>query len=403
MEFLRLHVPFSSARLSSDKVTSALNWAKPGLSTLKPLSSSVIALLASHDQRLRLRLVQWIIASLVYLGSALWLITGIIQGWMSTAAFYPWLGFVSLILVTGYASLRSGWTERFRDPSISVWQLSMGVLAVTWGYLICGPMRTSALFPLMVIFAFGAFTLHWRQIAFLTLFALASLVAAVVIRSASPDWMPAPADITALRVDINNVLLLTVVLPALAVISVRLSALRQKLRNQREALGQALAEVERLAVTDELTGIANRRSMNTLLDRSTALSTRHLTSFSVVIIDLDHFKSINDTFGHPAGDAVIKTFARLASAELRNTDMIARWGGEEFLVLLVGNKVDFSCPLERIRTAVRNNCLDARPVTFSAGIAHHRPGETTEQLLARADIALYEAKTAGRDCYISAD
>lgn len=370
---------------------------------MKHLSSSLIDLLGSHDQRLRLRLVQWIIASLVYVGSGLWLITGIGQGWMTTAALYPWLGFVGLILISGYAALRSGWTERFRDPSISVWQLSMGVLAVIWGYLICGPMRTSALFPLMVIFAFGAFTLHWRQIAFLTLFALASLIAAVVLRNAFPDWMAAQGDITALRVDINNILLLTVVLPALAVISVRLSELRQKLRNQREALGQALAEVERLAVTDELTGIANRRSMNTLLDRSTALSSRNLTSFSVAIIDLDYFKSVNDDFGHPAGDAVLKTFARLANAELRNTDMIARWGGEEFLVLLAGGRDGFNFPLERIRAAVRNNCLEARPITFSAGIAHHRPGETTGQLLARADSALYEAKAAGRDCYVFAD
>lgn len=129
--------------------------------------SNLLSLLGSRDQRRRLRLVQWLIASLVYVGSATLLITGVGQGWMGTGALYLWLGFVGLILLAGYVALRTGWTERFRDPSISVWQLSMGVLAVNWGYLICGPMRTSALFPLMVVFAFGAFALRWREIAFL--------------------------------------------------------------------------------------------------------------------------------------------------------------------------------------------------------------------------------------------
>ena len=303
----------------------------------------------------------------------------------------------------GYAALRSGWTERFHDPSISVWQLSMGVLAVNWGYLICGPMRTSALFPLMVIFAFGAFALRWRQIAFLTVLALSSLVAAVVMRALYPQWVPAQGEITALRVDINNLLMLSVALTALAVIAARLSGLRQKLRDQRKALVHALAEVERLAVTDELTGIANRRSMQLLTDRSVALSSRKLTPFSVAILDIDHFKAVNDDLGHAAGDAALTAFAHLASAKLRNTDMLGRWGGEEFLLVLPGGPDGFGCVLDRIRAVVRNSCVDARPLTFSAGVAHHRPGETTDALLARADLALYEAKGAGRDRYGAVD
>ena len=144
--------------------------------------SKVLDLLGSRDQRRRLRLVQWLIASLVYAGIAVLLVAGIGQGWMNSTALAYWLGFVALVLMAGYVALRSGWTERFRDPSISVWQLSMGVLAVTWGYLICGPMRTSALFPLMVIFAFGAFALRWRQIAFLTALAASEMADTVALR-----------------------------------------------------------------------------------------------------------------------------------------------------------------------------------------------------------------------------
>lgn len=370
---------------------------------MKKLVTRLVILVASQDQRRRLRLMQWVIASLVYVGAAMWLISGVAQGWMSTGALIPWLGFVSLVLLAGYIALRSGWTERFRDPSITVFQLSMGVIAVNWGYLMCGPMRTSSLFPLMVIFAFGAFTLRGRQIAFLTGLALSTLSLAIVLRAHYPLWIPGQAEITHMQVDVNNLLMLTVVLTAVAVISLRLSTLRQKLRNQRESLGLALAEVERLAVTDELTGIANRRSITALLNRSVALSSRNLTSFTVAILDLDHFKVVNDELGHAAGDTVLKAFARLASAELRDTDMIARWGGEEFLVLLAGGPDETNSALERIRKVVRHHCLDARTITFSAGVAHHRPGESTDDLVARADLALYAAKDAGRDRTVAAD
>ncbi|WP_462116566.1 GGDEF domain-containing protein, partial [Lysobacter xanthus] len=270
------------------------------------LASRLLDLLASADRRRRLRLAQWLIASLVYVGAAALLTTGVGQGWMNTGALALWLAFVAAVLLVGYVALRSGWTERFRDPSITVWQLSMGVLAVNWGYLICGPMRTSALFPIMVVFAFGAFTLRWRQIAFLTALAVSSLVAAVVLRTLYPQWVPAQGDVAPLRVDVNNVLMLIVVLPALAVIAARLSGLRQKLRDQREALSRALSDVERLATGDELTGLPNRRSMKARLEHGIALSSRHVTPLCVAILDIDHFKAVNDDFGHAAGDAVLQ-------------------------------------------------------------------------------------------------
>lgn len=140
--------------------------------------------------------MQWLIASLVYVDTATLLLTGFGQGWMDTTALHLWLGFVALNLLTGYAPQRSGWMERFRDPSLTVWQLSTGVLAVNWGYLICGPMRTSSLFPLMVIFAFGAFALRWRQIALVTTLAVSSLIAAIVLRTLYPQWVPAQGEIT---------------------------------------------------------------------------------------------------------------------------------------------------------------------------------------------------------------
>lgn len=367
------------------------------------LLHQMIDVLLSRNPKRRVRLVQWVIASAVYIGAATLLITGVGQGWMNTSALILWLGFVFFVLATGYVALRSGWTERFRDPSMTVWQLSMGVVAVNWGYLICGPMRTSALFPIMVIFAFGAFTLRWRQIAFLTVLAVSSLIVAVVLRAMFPHWVPAQGEVPPLRLDINNVLMLVVVLPALAVVAAQLSGLRRKLRDQREALALALSEVERLAVSDDLTGIANRRASRLLLEHHVALSSRGETSFCVALLDIDHFKAVNDELGHAAGDEVLKAFTQCINGQLRCSDTLGRWGGEEFVLILHGNLDGIDGVLERIRGAVAGGCMQARRITFSAGVAQHQPDETVDQLLARIDLALYDAKRGGRDRYVLAD
>ncbi|WP_187770830.1 GGDEF domain-containing protein, partial [Cognatilysobacter lacus] len=322
-------------------------------SAIPQAARRLLDLLASGERRRRLRLLQWLIATLVYAGAATLLLSGVGEGWIQASAVRAWVGFIALVQVISYAGLRSGWSERCRDPSLSMWQLAMGVVAVNWGYLICGPMRTSALFPLMVIFAFGAFALRWRQIALLTVLAVASLVAAIALRVTHPQWVSVQGTVDPFRVDTNNLLMILIVLPALAVIAARLSGLRQKLRDQREALGRALQEVERLAVSDELTGLPNRRSMQALVERSIALSDRGIAPFCAAILDLDHFKAVNDSLGHAAGDAVLRHVGCLGLAQLRATDVLGRWGGEEFLLVMPGTADAAAAALARIRTAVR--------------------------------------------------
>lgn len=364
---------------------------------MKAAFPRIVDVVGSTIPRRRERVLQCLIPAYIYLGAAIWLIAGVLQGWMSQTAMMLWLGFVFAGLVAGYAALRSGWTERFRDPSLTIWQLSIGVLCANWAYLIIGPMRTAALLPMIVTIVFGAFTLRWRQIAFLTALNLFALVAAVMFRAWFPQWIPDHGEVSPVMVDINNVLMLVVVLPPLGFIAARLSSVRRKLQHQREALIQALSEVERLAVSDELTGIANRRSMRTLLERSTALSSREIAPFCVALIDIDHFKAINDDLGHAGGDEVLREFASRATTMLRTTDAIGRWGGEEFVLLACGNIDGARSLLERIRKAVANCGTDTRRITFSAGVAQHQRDETADELLERADRALYEAKRAGRD------
>lgn len=157
------------------------------------------------------------------------------------------------------------------------------------------------------------------------------------------------------------------------------------------------------ALRDPLTGVGNRRALEQLMDREIALAHRQQEPLSLLMVDVDHFKRINDRFGHSAGDCVIRDVARMLTAACRQTDMIFRFGGEEFAVVL--NRADSqsaSVIAERVRTmvaeattAVGEQVIDC---TVSVGIATLMTGESLKGLLDRADHALYEAKNAGRNC-----
>ena len=352
----------------------------------------------SPDRRRGIRLVQWITAGGVYLGCAALMVLGIDSGWMTWARLAGWCVFVGLGTGMAYVALRTGWSERFRDPALTGWQIAMGIVAVDWGYAICGPIRTVALLPLLVIFAFGAFALRWRQIAVLTSFALLSLGGvAFWLATWPPPWRDAPLP-SRLPVDRINFMVVLVVLPALAVIAARLSRMRTTLRAQRERLTHALAEVQRLATTDELTGLPNRRAMTERLLHEQVRTRAGAPAFCVAILDLDRFKRINDRLGHARGDEVLREFAQRARHTLPEDDTLARWGGEEFLLLMPGAALDAaSLRVERLLQSIRALQVDGEPLTFSAGVAQHSPGCDVLEDLIVADERLYVAKQAGRD------
>ena len=164
-------------------------------------------------------------------------------------------------------------------------------------------------------------------------------------------------------------------------------------------LGDALAAMERQAATDGLTGVPNRRSLDRLLQAQLAMAEREGRPFSVLMLDLDHFKAVNDTHGHGVGDAVLRAFAQRIEGQLRRSDVCARYGGEEFAVVLPGTGAELALDAgERLRLAVAGAPLvPGVAVTVSVGAATWRPGDDAAALLARADAALYAAKRAGRD------
>lgn len=161
--------------------------------------------------------------------------------------------------------------------------------------------------------------------------------------------------------------------------------------------------IEQAALTDALTGIPNKRAMDDALLRSSQLSGRYHEAYSLILCDLDHFKSVNDNHGHVVGDHLLQLAAQGLERALRTSDSVYRFGGEEFAVLLPHTSdQDARDVAERIRKTIAEITVDCGgeklSVTTSCGLAAHIAGETPEQWLARADDALYQAKRQGRNC-----
>lgn len=166
--------------------------------------------------------------------------------------------------------------------------------------------------------------------------------------------------------------------------------------------------LEEMAMTDSLTGLANRHAFDLLVPQALSEARRAKMLLLAILIDIDRFKDINDRLGHLAGDSVIKQVAQIIKATLRESDIVCRWGGEEFLVVLKGSTEAQGQPLaEKIRDAVEAGTFrhgeTTVSVTISLGVAAYIDGETLDQLIARTDKALYDAKDRGRNLVRSAN
>jgi diguanylate cyclase (GGDEF)-like protein len=194
-----------------------------------------------------------------------------------------------------------------------------------------------------------------------------------------------------------------IVLAKIALINLIGSALRRALVDSNRRLAVALEQVRELSERDELTGLANRRSVMVQLEQAVARCAGGGAPLAVALLDIDHFKHVNDTHGHAAGDEVLRAFAGAVSARLRSSDRVARYGGEEFLLLLpgCGENAAAAQAADRARLAVEQHAwhevVAGLRVTVSVGVAVCQPGEAAAALLQRADAALYRAKAEGRN------
>jgi diguanylate cyclase (GGDEF)-like protein len=162
---------------------------------------------------------------------------------------------------------------------------------------------------------------------------------------------------------------------------------------------QRRVELEQLATRDALTGAENRRSLDTELDIAVAAFRRDGRPVALALFDLDHFKKINDRFGHDVGDGALRDFAQLVQASVRRTDRLFRYGGEEFVLLMPStDELGLELAMSHLRTQIRQGlAVNGEPLTVSIGGAILRVGETGTSWIGRADEALYRAKSGGRN------
>ena len=299
-------------------------------------------------------------------------------------------------LLAAYLAIRSGWALQFKDPSLTLPQMSYAIASCAWGYTLAAPVRSIAFPILMIIFMFGMFQLRARSALGISLYALACFGLAMgVMTQLQPLDYP-------VAVELSHFLMLVLTLPTVSVLAGRLSSIRTRLGVQKAALTDALAQIQAMAIRDELTGLMNRRHMQALLEQETLRCARTGRNYCVALLDIDHFKRINDRHGHAAGDAGLRAFASAAQAAIRSADVLARWGGEEFVLMLADTAMPSAVAvLERLRAhvAAMEIAVGATYVnlTVSVGLTEHLAGETLTQTLERADKLLYEAKAAGRN------
>lgn len=319
---------------------------------------------------------------------------GLVPGWVPVA-----LGLLGLAVVgSALAALHRPWYLRHRDSTVIVLQTLVAngaMLAIAW---VAPAVAALMLFTVIVVFSTAALRLAPRTMLGL---GVATAFGAVLVASALGEAMRLPVATAPERLASGVFFVWTLLKGA----SVNLigTEWRQRLSASQQQLSEALARVEQLATHDELTGLPNRRHILERLRQEVHRQQRSGQAFGLMVIDLDHFKRINDGFGHATGDAVLRRFAAAARGGLRLHDHVGRLGGEEFLLVLAApvDRAGLDSIAARLRRQLAGQPWDTvapglRP-TVSIGATLHRDGDAPEATLERADQLLYRAKQAGRD------
>lgn len=309
-----------------------------------------------------------------------------------------WLGMTLISAGAGYVLICSPLNTRFENHTINTWQVSLNIGIQLIGLALFPQLAFFFLISLFTIFSWGALAMRWRPFLFSWLLVCATLG---LILSWVGDRIGIPHATSTEVALIWLTTMLTLIRATYA--SLFISQIRTRLLQRSRVLAESVDRIAILASTDEMTGTLNRRSIWALLEEQIQELQNTSNNLSITLVDFDHFKLVNDKFGHMVGDAVLRTFGAIIRESLRGNDRLGRYGGEEFLLVLPGTSGDQAFDImERLRSRVETfDWQTIRPglkVTISAGIATYQTGETANDLLKRVDNALYKAKEAGRNC-----
>ena len=315
----------------------------------------------------------------------------------------PAYGICGLLTVAANITLsESGFTERFRDHYFVTQQVFVSMTILLAFTYIAPEVGVMFLCTLFVVFNFASLRSTPMQTAMLwTVMAIG--VAGLFLLTDKP--ISIPHETYSERFATMSVFILSI--GRCMFLGIFSNSMRQSLYEKSLALKKAYKRIEELAELDELTGSFNRRCIVRMLEEEISRADRTKSCCSIALIDLDWFKRINDTYGHPTGDEVLRTFAITVFANIRSIDRFGRFGGEEFLLVFPDTPHEAAASIvDRLRAIIADLDWSAfspgMRVTVSAGIATLREDENPDAILARADRALYEAKERGRNRIASA-
>lgn len=307
-----------------------------------------------------------------------------------------------------FVMIRTGRNLRFADPSMTLAQVSLSILPAY--YVMFHSQQSRPVFLILIVSAamYGLFQFRMRDFLVLSLVVIGGYALMIVML-----YRFRPAEIH-LKIEIFQLFSLTATFLQFSGLGGFIAGLRKKVKihlmelaTRNGELEEALQRIEDLAMRDELTGVFNRRFLMETINNEKLRGQRTGSLFTLCILDVDHFKRVNDQYGHLAGDQVLQEIARVASDALRQTDYFGRYGGEEFAMVLTGTMTEGAIvTAERVRRRIEeidfSSISPGFRVTASIGIADHKQGENAALTFKRADEALYLAKEGGRNrCVIA--
>jgi diguanylate cyclase len=349
-------------------------------------------------RRRQMLIIQAAGCSLVTLVLLFYYYAGVVPSSIPSTYFLSGMGLIGFFAVLS----ETHFNNRFGDHYLTLFQVG-GHIAIQLGFLLAAPeIGYTFLNVVFLVFGFGALRMTSQQATVAWTITIAGLIP-IFLLTGIPIGMPFTTPVE--RFAALSCYVITI--GQCAFVGLYGSSLRKMLHSRNFELKAAYKRIEELAELDDLTGSFNRRCIMRLLDDRIADAQHSNAPCSIALIDLDWFKRINDSYGHPIGDEVLRTFALTVFANIRGIDGFGRYGGEEFLLILPETSSDSAARiLERLRTIVADLDWSAFSpglrVTISVGLATLRPDETPDSLLARADSALYAAKAQGRDRIVSA-
>ena len=355
--------------------------------------------MAIDKDRQSLRMRRFLLASSVYAISLPLLYFAYLIGLIALGPMLVAAAGMAGVNAVLYVAFRTGANERFKDPSLTWLQTAAASVLLLFIVYSFDRERNLALFMCLVVFLFGAFRFTVREFFMTVLWFLAGY--ALVINLLM-YLKPATVNV---YLEWFQWAALACVLPCYAVIGGRLSEMRRSLRQTNKDLGSALVTIQQLATHDSLTSLPNRAMFNESLQHALAQGRRHERRLAVFFLDLDRFKTINDSLGHQFGDRVLKEAAARLAGSVRNSDIVARMGGDEFVVLVeeFGPTSVLTEIAQKLLHAMSLPAqIDGHELSLSASVGiciYPEEGRDAETLLANADIAMYRAKSQGGNTF----